>query len=103
MKYYYLYYYHHYHHHHYNITPYVHQDTAFEWYLHAAEAGDAWGQNNVGVCYMYGDGVERSPTAAREWFELAADQGGCVYEAIRLSPLIDPIRNQWNTLTRGAF
>lgn len=41
----------------------------------AAEAGDANAQNIVGDAYDGGNGVERDPAKAREWWTKAAEQG----------------------------
>ena len=41
----------------------------------AAEQGDAEAQNNLGRCYVKGDGVEKDEKEAAEWLRKAADQG----------------------------
>ena len=43
--------------------------------LAKAEQGDAEAQNEVGICYINGQGVERDDTQAAEWFHKAAGQG----------------------------
>ena len=42
--------------------------------LAKAEQGDAEAQNEVGLCYINGQGVERDDTQAEEWFRKAAEQ-----------------------------
>ena len=44
-------------------------------YRKAAEQGDAQAQNNLGVCYYLGYGVQKDLTQAEFWLRKAADQG----------------------------
>ncbi len=44
-------------------------------YLKAANAGHALAQNNLGVMYANGRGVEQSDVKAGEWYRKAAEQG----------------------------
>jgi hypothetical protein len=55
----------------------VEQDSteAVRWYRIAAEQGHAIAQNNLGMCYSYGNGVTQDYTKAVRWFRLAAEQG----------------------------
>ena len=41
----------------------------------AAEQGDANAQCNLGVCYEYGQGVDKDETEATKWYRKAAEQG----------------------------
>jgi len=41
----------------------------------AAEQGDSWAQNNIGVCYNNGTGVEKNFQTAVELYQKAAKQG----------------------------
>ena len=41
----------------------------------ATEENDADAQIDLGVCYQYGDGVERDMAEAEKWFRLAAENG----------------------------
>ncbi|MBR5681173.1 MAG: sel1 repeat family protein, partial [Clostridia bacterium] len=41
----------------------------------AAEQGDAEAQNDLGHCYVIGDGVEKDEKEAVKWFRKAAEQG----------------------------
>ncbi len=43
--------------------------------LKAAELGNADAQNDIGVCYYIGRGVEQDYTKAAQWVKKAADQG----------------------------
>lgn len=43
--------------------------------MKAAGQGHAFAQNNMGVCYFYGQGVEKSESKAVKLFEAAAGQG----------------------------
>jgi len=47
----------------------------FEWYKKSAESGDAISQNNVGVYYDRGSGIERNAQLAVFWYRKAAEQG----------------------------
>ena len=40
-----------------------------------AEAGDAVAQNNLGICYYKGSGVEKDVAQAVTWWHRAAEQG----------------------------
>ena len=48
---------------------------AVRWYTLAADRGFADGQNNLGVCYVNGSGVELNYEEAAKWYRLAAEQG----------------------------
>lgn len=50
-------------------------DKAAEWYLKAAEAGNAEARNSLGFLYDHGVGVEKDPAEAAKWYKLAARQG----------------------------
>ena len=44
-------------------------------YRAAAEKGDARAQNELGMCYFKGEGVEKDPKLAEYWIRKAAEQG----------------------------
>ena len=48
---------------------------AVKWYTLAADRGFADAQNNLGVCYVNGSGVELNYEEAAKWYRLAAEQG----------------------------
>ena len=48
---------------------------ALEWYLKAAEQGNAKAQYSLGYCYYWGKGVEEDKKEALKWYRKAADQG----------------------------
>lgn len=50
-------------------------DTAFEAYRGFADSGDPAAQNNLGILYEVGAGVEADPRQAAEWYRRAAEQG----------------------------
>ncbi len=58
------------------------------WYLEAATAGDAQAQNNLGLLYAYGRGVEKDLGTAAAWFGRAA-ANGCVEAFDHLKNLSD--------------
>ncbi len=43
--------------------------------MRAAEVENVRGQVNVGLCFLNGDGVEKSPYDAVYWLSLAAERG----------------------------
>lgn len=45
------------------------------WIKKAAEEGRANWQCNLGVCYFYGEGVEKNLSEASKWYKKAAEQG----------------------------
>ena len=48
---------------------------AAKWFRKAAEAGEAVGQHDFGVCLLNGRGVRKDAKEAVKWFRKAADQG----------------------------
>ena len=45
------------------------------WWVKAAEQGHKSAQNNLGICYLHGRGVERNRAKAVYWYTQAAEQG----------------------------
>jgi TPR repeat protein len=45
------------------------------WLRHALESGDADARYNVGLLYLYGQGLDVNVAEAKFWFEIAAKQG----------------------------
>jgi TPR repeat protein len=41
----------------------------------AAEQGHTIAQFNLGLCFMYGQGVAKDPVEAVKWYRMAAEQG----------------------------
>ena len=64
-------------------------ETAFEEWLPLAEQGNAGAQQNFGVIYENGQGVERDYAEAEKWFLLAAEQGHTEAQA-RLNEMYAP-------------
>lgn len=50
-------------------------DDAFYWFRKAAEKGNATAQNELGVMYRIGQGVQQNYQKSLEWTKKAADQG----------------------------
>ena len=46
-------------------------DNALKWWHSAAAEDDAFSIYLIGKCYLTGDGVEKDPSQAYEWFERA--------------------------------
>ena len=52
---------------------------AQRWLHKAADAGDAYAENEIGVAYLNGmDGLTADPGEAVKWFQKAAAQGNVV-------------------------
>ncbi|MDR1385629.1 MAG: caspase family protein [Planctomycetaceae bacterium] len=49
--------------------------ASFQWYLMAAEQGNANAQYNVGFCYDVGSGIKADKVKAVTWYHKAASQG----------------------------
>jgi len=64
-----------------------------KWYQRAAMQGVAFAQFNLGVRYANGQGVDRDPVLAYQWFALAA-QGLLGKEADTARQARDAIRSQ---------
>ncbi len=50
-------------------------EQAAYWFRKAAEQGHAGAQNNLGMCYYWGQGVEQDWSQAARWYRRAAEQG----------------------------
>ena len=50
-------------------------EKATYWWAKAAEQGNESSQNNLGACYMDGDGVSKDIKKAVYWFTKAIEQG----------------------------
>jgi len=48
---------------------------ALYWYHKAADAGNMYSPNSIGICYQNGHGVPQSDEQAAQWFEKAAKAG----------------------------
>lgn len=59
----------------YNFSQLGRNEQAFDWMLKSAAAGYAPAQNNIGLSYLHGLGVEANDKKAFEYFEKAAKQG----------------------------
>jgi TPR repeat protein len=58
-------------------------DKALEWYMKGARQGSEVCENNIGISYRFGQGVEKNIDTALEWFTKSAekDHAGAQYEA----------------------
>jgi uncharacterized protein len=50
-------------------------DDAIKWFRKAAEKGTRWGQLNLGIRYLRGEGVPQDYTEAMKWFKEGSAQG----------------------------
>ena len=48
---------------------------AFFWFTKAAEKGNMYSQNSLGICYLKGFGVEKDDEKSSYWFSKAVEQG----------------------------
>jgi len=48
---------------------------AFEWFRKAAEQGNSYGQDHLGMMYERGDAATKDPVQAASWYRKAAEQG----------------------------
>ena len=48
---------------------------AFKWYKKAAEAGNMYSQNSLGICFREGNGTSKNDYEAARWFEKAYRNG----------------------------
>jgi len=55
---------------------------AIKYYRLAADQGHAWGQNNLGNCYYYGNGVGKNEKEAARLLRLSAAQGNASAKAL---------------------
>ena len=77
---------------------------AMYWYRRAAEAGNLYSPNSIGVCYQTGHGVPQSDEQAALWFEKACKAGNpqgaynlaeCYYTGIGVRKDIDQALKYW--------
>lgn len=50
-------------------------EKAFEFFMKSALQGNKEAQYNLGICYQFGQGVEKDVVQSAKWFEKAASQG----------------------------
>ena len=50
-------------------------ESAFYWFKKAADMGESTSQRRLGLCYYYGDGVEKDIAKAVYWWQRAAEAG----------------------------
>ena len=48
---------------------------AFKWYSKAAEHNESDAQYNIGLMYLKGEGTEKNVQLAKQWLQLASNQG----------------------------
>jgi TPR repeat protein len=51
------------------------KELALDWFRKAAEQGHAGAQDNLGLRYEHGQGVEQDHGIAAHWYRKAAEQG----------------------------
>lgn len=77
---------------------------AVYWYHKAADEGNMYSQNSLGLCYQRGHGVPQSDEQAISWFEKAYESGSpdgaynlaeCYYEGVGVKKSIDKALEMW--------
>lgn len=77
---------------------------ALYWYHKAADEGNMYSQNSLGLCYQKGTGVPQSDEQAVSWFEKAYDSGSpdgaynlaeCYFEGRGVKKSIDKALEMW--------
>lgn len=58
-----------------DYNPHLDYSKAAYWFLKAAEQNLSSAQNNLGVCYKYGEGVAKDMAKAIDWFKQSAMNG----------------------------
>lgn len=83
----------------------VDYSQALYWYHKAADAGNMYSQNSIGLCYQKGNGVPQSDEQAILWFEQACDNGNpegafnlaeCYFEGKGIRKDIDQALKYWS-------
>lgn len=77
---------------------------ALYWYHKAAEAGNMYSMNSIGICYQKGNGVPQDDSMAVSWFKKAAEAGNpqgaynlaeCYYAGTGIKRDIDSALKNW--------
>lgn len=77
---------------------------ALYWYHKAADKGNMYSPNSIGICYQKGHGVPQSDEQAAQWFEKAAAAGNpqgaynlaeCYFEGIGVRRSVDMALKYW--------
>lgn len=82
----------------------VNYTQALYWYHKAADAGNMYSPNSIGICYQKGHGVPQSDEQAVQWFEKAAKAGNpqgaynlaeCYFEGVGVRKSVDQALKYW--------
>ncbi|MBC8572077.1 DUF1883 domain-containing protein [Jingyaoa shaoxingensis] len=77
---------------------------ALYWYHKAADAGNMYSPNSIGICYQKGHGVPQSDEQEAQWFEKAAKAGNlqgaynlaeCYFEGAGVRKSVDQALKYW--------
>lgn len=77
---------------------------ALYWYHKAADEGNMYSMNSLGICYLNGSGVPQNDELATDWFEKASDNGNpegaynlaeCYYSGKGRKQSIDKALEYW--------
>lgn len=82
---------------------------ALYWYHKAADAGNMYSPNSIGICYQNGHGVPQSDEQAARWFEKAARAGNpqgaynlaeCYFDGVGVRKSVDQALKYWGEATK---
>ncbi len=77
---------------------------ALYWYHKAADEGNMYSPNSIGICYQKGHGVPQSDEQAAQWFEKAAKAGNpqgaynlaeCYFDGVGVRKSVDMALKYW--------
>lgn len=77
---------------------------ALYWYRKAADAGNMYSPNSIGICYQKGQGVPQNDVQAASWFEKAYEKGNpegafnlaeCCYSGTGVRKDVDKALKMW--------
>ncbi len=82
----------------------VDYSQALYWYHKAADAGNMYSKNSIGICYLNGNGVPKNEEQAVSWFKQASESGNpegafnlaeCYYNGTGVQKNIDQALFYW--------
>ena len=89
----------------------VDYNQALYWYHKAADEGNMYSMNSIGVCYQEGKGVPQSDEQATSWFRQAAEAGNpqgaynlaeCYFEGRGIGSNIDMALKYWGEAAKNG-
>ena len=87
----------------------VDYSQALYWYHKAADAGNIYSKNSIGICYLMGNGVPKNEEQAVSWFKQASESGNpegaynlaeCYYNGTGVQKNIDQALYYWKQASK---